>query len=542
MESNGNVPKTQDAQEIINKSTGKSMRLKLLDHVSLCIPGKEEQNSDQTQHGRRFLDFLKARPSKDWLLKFGCVGRSSPFSYVKRLGSLRSSSTQPPSADCAPIHGRQPFRVPFVRKINWSALLAYCKNWAKHPMNMALLVWLFFVTVCLFVLFLFMTGLLDNVITESSQRKRWTEITNQIVNALFTIMCIYQHPRLLHHLFLLYRWRAEDVEELRKVYCKSNGAHRPNEWAHMMFVVALLHITCLAQYGLCGLCWGYSSEARPTWPQILLIAVGTIAPIIAGAYVIYSPLGRKYKPEGEEESQGQIVEQVTEANEMVEIAEPKWVGGLFDCSDDLTVASLSFFCTFCVFGWNMERLGFGNMYVHIVTFMLLCVSPLLVFSVAAINIDDDAVRYMMGVAGVVLCFCGLLYGGFWRMQMRKKFKLTASPFCCGYPAMTDFMQWLFCWSCSLAQEVRTGNFYDIEENILHSKEREEEESSKLQPLPREGELGPMIESNTSAKEKCSTPPQAKGVAKHDGSGCVRMNVEEEKDELMRPPRQPLIQA
>ncbi|URD84333.1 hypothetical protein MUK42_05884 [Musa troglodytarum] len=514
MESNGSCQGTEDTKAAIEKSE-RSMTTKL----SCFIRRKEEQFLDQTRHARRFLDFLKAQPSKDWLLRFGFVGRSSPFTFVKRTGSQRGGSSPP---DCAPVHGCRPLRVPFVRRINWEGLIMYCKNWVKHPMNIALLVWLFFVAVGLLVLFLFMTGLLDHTIPKSSQRKRWTEITNQIVNALFTIMCIYQHPKLFHHLVLLCRWRSTDVAELRKVYSK-NGAPRPNEWAHMMLVVLLLHTTCFSQYGLCGIYWGYSSESRPTWPQILFIVLGIAAPIAAGIYVVYGPLGKKQESETDVESPQMAAaaapdtDQLKTRNKRVVITKPEWVGGLFDCWDDLTVASLSVFCTLCVFGWNMERLGFGNIYTT-------------------------------GVTGILLCFCGLLYGGFWRIQMRKRFKLPANPFCCGYPAMTDFMQWLFCWSCSLAQEVRTGNFYDIEEDSFHQKGGEDE-SSKLHPLPREGGMGPLTESS-SLSHSYSNPHTGNSNSKPHSNGtatnCVRINIDEaacggEKDDSMTPPLQPLVQ-
>ncbi|RWW23928.1 hypothetical protein GW17_00011804 [Ensete ventricosum] len=546
MESNGSCQRTEDTKAAIEKSET-SMTTKL----SCCIPIKEEQFLDRTRHVRRFLDFLKAQPSKDWFLGFDFVGRSYHVTFVKRTGSQRGGSPPP---DCAPVRGCRPLRVPFVRRINWEGLIMYCKNWVKHPMNMALLVWLFFVAVGLLVLFLFMTGLLDHAIPESSERKRWTEITNQIVNALFTIMCVYQHPKLFHHLVLLCRWRSTDVAELRKVYSK-NGAPRPNEWAHMMLVVLLLHTTCFSQYGLCGLYWGYSSESRPTWPQILFVVLGIAAPVAAGIYVVYGPLGKKQESETDVESRQMAVAAApdtdllkTRNKSVVVITKPEWVGGLFDCWDDLTVASLSVFCTLCVFGWNMERLGFGNMYVHIVTFLLLCVAPLLVFSVAAINIDDDIARYTTGITGILLCFCGLLYGGFWRIQMRKRFKLPANPFCCGYPAMTDFMQWLFCWSCSLAQEVRTGNMYDVEEDSFHQKGGEDE-SSKLHPLPREGGMGPLMESSSLAHSysdpnagKSNSKPHSNGTA----TNCVRINIDEaafggEKDDSMTPPLQPLVQ-
>ena len=85
----------------------------------------------------------------------------------------------------------------------------------------------------------------------------------------------------------------------------------------------------------------------------------------------------------------------------------------------------------------------------------------------ALSIDDDSIRYVMGIIGILLCFFGLLYGRFWRIQMRKKFKLPGNRCCCGDPSATDCARWFFCWSCALAQEVRTGNFYDIEEDSFY---------------------------------------------------------------------------
>ena len=79
----------------------------------------------------------------------------------------------------------------------------------------------------------------------------------------------------------------------------------------------------------------------------------------------------------------------------------EWSGGVFDCCDDGTVCALSATCTFCVFGWNMERLGFGNMYVHAFTFILLCIAPFLIFSVTALNIHDQDVRDTVVAVGVL---------------------------------------------------------------------------------------------------------------------------------------------
>lgn len=85
---------------------------------------------------------------------------------------------------------------------------------------------------------------------------------------------------------------------------------------------------------------------------------------------------------------------------------------MLDFWDDISLAYLSLFCSFCVFGWNMERLGFGNMYVHIATFLLFCTAPFWIFNLAAVNINNESVREALVVTGIFLCMFGLLYGGF----------------------------------------------------------------------------------------------------------------------------------
>lgn len=498
MDSTGSHETKDKNQQVLERNDTKTS-MKLRDYVPIYIPAVEKGLLDQTHREKRFLDFLKARPSKDWFLKFGFVGRLSRFTFLKRNGSQSngtSTSDPPLSSGGEGGGGRRRFRVKFVRKINWGALMRYFKKWIKHPMNMAFLIWLVFVAAGLLMLVLLMTGLLNQTITKSSDRKRWTEIVNQILNALFTIMCLYQHPNLFHHLVLLCRWKNRDMVEARKVYCK-NQARRPHERAQIFFVVILLHMTCFSQYVLCALYWVYTSKTRSDLAVYLCDGVGILSPIIAGLYTVYSPLGRKYELETDEESQRELAtdtkpdqNSVMNLNKRVVVTSPEWVGGLFDCNDDPTVSNVSFFCTFCVFGWNMERLGFGNMYVHIATFMLLIIAPLLVFSVSGLNIKDDTTQIAVWAIGTLLCFFGLFYGGFWRYQMRKKFKLPANTFCCGSPVVTDFLQWLFCWSCSLAQEVRTANFYEVEEGSFYRSETEEESrSAALVPLPREASVG-----------------------------------------------------
>ncbi|KAG8089289.1 hypothetical protein GUJ93_ZPchr0011g27418 [Zizania palustris] len=420
----------------------------------------------------RLLDFLRAAPSRPpWFTAAFVMTR------LASLGGTRGKASG--------------FRPALARSVDWRALRAKCLAWAKHPMNAALLVWLAFAAAGVAFVFLLMTGALNSAVPDAARRRRWTEVANQMLNALFTIMCVYQHPKLCHHLALLLRWRAADVAELRALYCKNGAAGLQRERLHVAVVVLLLHATCFAQYAYCALFWFFRTDTRPDWAVNLCMALGLGAPFVAGLYIIYGPLGRKIvliPASSDEEAAVVPVEEVNTTvqcdnnNTGVVVAKPEWAGGLFDLGDDPTVAALSLSCTLCVFGWNMERLGLGNMYVHVFTFAFLCAAPVLVFTVAALNIHDASLGFVVGAMGTLLSVLGLMYGGFWRVQMRRRYGLPADRWslCGGRAAVAaDYGKWLCCPACALAQEVRTANLYDVED------EMSSEPAAAMAPLERE---------------------------------------------------------
>ncbi|WOH09029.1 hypothetical protein DCAR_0728482 [Daucus carota subsp. sativus] len=400
----------------------------------------------------------------------------------------------------------------FSKKIEWNSLKKICKEWIRNPMNMVLLLWIICVAVSGAILFFVMTGMLNSALPKKTQRNAWFEVNNQILNALFTLMCLYQHPQRLYHLVLLFRWRSEDISRLRKVYSK-DGTYKPNEWVHMMVVIFLLNLNCFAQYALCGLNVGYKRSERPALGVGITISFAIGCPAIAGIYSIVSPLGKDYHLELDEEAQqlqnntsdssasqlrSKTLEKIRSFAPRALEERPQWSGGIFDIWEDISVAYLSLFCSFCVFGWNMERLGFGNMYVHIATFLLFCLAPFWIFNLAAVNINDEVVRSILGLTGVFLCVFGLLYGGFWRIQMRKRFNLPSHNFCWGKPAVADCALWLFCCWCTLAQEVRTGNSYDIVEEKFYKKKGDENTQLPMSPLPREDGGGYHVKSGSNS--------------------------------------------
>lgn len=558
MVSNDNGKKTGEGEE---SSVVKGKNLAPL-HISTSQRGLI--NDEISGNGSR--DGLSPLSKKLNFFKFGKL--NSPSVKFQRIAEERDvfSRSVPSSSS---LHIRQRFQRIFSRKMDWNSLGKMSQEWIRNPMNLALFVWIVCVAISGAFLFMVMTGMLNHAFPKKSQRDAWFEVNNQILNALFTLMCLYQHPKRIYHLVLLLKWRPEDVVKLRKIYCK-NGTYKPHEWAHMMVVVVLLNINCFAQYALCGLNLGYRRSERPPIGVGLCISVAIGAPAFAGIYSMLSPLGKDYESEIDEEAAIPITTDDSTKQEQsrrrslekrfsfalrdeersVE-TKPRWSGGILDFWDDISLAYLSLFCSFCVFGWNMERLGLGNMYVHIATFLLFCLAPFWIFNLAAVNINNETVRVALGVTGIFLCVFGLLYGGFWRIQMRKRYNLPPYKFCCGRPAVTDCALWLFCCWCSLAQEVRTGNSYDIVEDKFCKKK---DEVSPISPLPREdGEFqfrsGPgspsVNNSSPSHIMKTNSPSPSRFFNEHQRHAAEHSVIEHGsfdhgRDETMSPPAPSVI--
>lgn len=427
------------------------------------------------------------------------------FSPAKAFHALKQAKEELSlltPAELSSNSNEEGFNLPLLGQVKWEELKDALKVWLKNPKNLAVCLWGLAVGISGALLFLVMVGLLDQKLPDKTQRDTWFEVNNQILNALFTMMCLYLHPQRCLHLVMLFRWHPKDITKLRSIYCKK-GTYKPHEWAHMLVVVALLQINCFAQYALCGLNWGFKRSQRPAVGVGLCLAVAIGSPATAGIYSILSPLGKDYYIDEEKDVHMQEAvlahkmklgrtpslrigrapriccgELSFASKDGALVDEPHWKGGLLNCCEDPPVAVLTTLCAFCVFGWNMERLGFGNRYVHIVTFILLCTAPYWILTLAAINIDNVTVRRGLGISGIVLSIFGLLYGGFWRVQMRRTFNLPAQYWCFGKPILTDCMQWLFCAFCSLCQEVRTSEQYRIRESTFYERRALSEISSR----------------------------------------------------------------
>ncbi|XP_039132417.1 uncharacterized protein LOC120269163 [Dioscorea cayenensis subsp. rotundata] len=487
------------------------------DHDSLNMQTSQKGLVGEKKDKNKFFSMFKNKAGFEKVRSLSKL----PSTKFRQIAEGRDEMSR--SVSSTEQHPRHHFHLPFVRKINWPFLMELCKQWIRNPMNMALFVWILCVAVSGAILFMVMTGMLNAALPKKSQRDSWFEVNNQILNALFTLMCLYQHPQRFYHLVLLCRWRQKDILKLRNIYCK-HGTYKPHEWMHMMVVVLLLQLNCFAQYALCGLNLGYPREKRPAIGVGICISAAFGAAAAASVYNILSPLGREYETGIDQEASVQATAAgisqpgslrlkslekkysfAVREDSRVPENKPVWIGGLTDFWDDISLAYLSLFCSCCVFGWNMERLGFGNMYVHTVTFLLFCAAPFFIFNLAAVNINNDAVREALGISGIVLCIFGLLYGGFWRIRMRKRFNLPAYTSCCNNPSVTDCFMWLCCCSCSLAQEVRTADSYEIVEDKFFMKQTDPDGQVTLSPLPREDGL-PLFTSNPGSPYRSTSSP------------------------------------
>ncbi|KAL9260565.1 hypothetical protein AKJ16_DCAP18565 [Drosera capensis] len=106
------------------------------------------------------------------------------------------------------------------------------------------------------------SALIKDHLPDKSKRVPWSDNVNQVINVLFTLLNLYQHPARFQHLVFWYRWRPRDIEMLRIVYCK-NGTEKRNERPHILVVILLAQAGCFSQYGIAYFNWAYPMPDRP---------------------------------------------------------------------------------------------------------------------------------------------------------------------------------------------------------------------------------------------------------------------------------------
>lgn len=409
----------------------------------------------------------------------------------------------------AEISLKEGINLPLVGEVQWKEVIDYVLDWVSNPLNVALTFWCILCIIPTAIIILVDGGFLDTVLTDELFREELVEVSDQILNALFVLMCLVWHPVFFRLSYQLYRWNPSDIEQLRYEYCRK-GTRKPDEWWHLSVIFFWFHVTCIATYALAIIYWVYPRWNRPWWAVVLSVAVSFGSPIVAFTYNILSPLGNDFHLEVDQETTS-----TSEANETGNnrrsskehfkefdstfilsqkvVPYPEWRGGLFDCLQSPRIAVLTCLFPFCIFGCNTERLGFGQFWVQTSCFIFIVVGPFFVFQLSVHTTRLMAFARILTYCGIVLAWTGLLYGAYWRFRMRKKFRLPASKWCLGSSVLTDGIQWLFCCWCTLCQEVRTAEFYDVGENIfLEKSDDERKRQEQLESLPGLGQASKKV--------------------------------------------------
>ncbi|KAK1629295.1 hypothetical protein QYE76_003610 [Lolium multiflorum] len=142
---------------------------------------------------------------------------------------------------------------------------------------------------------LLLLGLLNGAFLAPAARSHSMEVNNQVLNALFTLMSLYQHPTLVHHPFLLCRWRLSadavgaclptppaparrrepSMRGRARAHGRPRGAAPPHRRLPARALLALLVLR-----------WEHPPRARRDGFTV----AGVPAPVIAVVYTMCSPL------------------------------------------------------------------------------------------------------------------------------------------------------------------------------------------------------------------------------------------------------------
>lgn len=432
------------------------------------------------------------------------------------------------------IRLRHGLKVPVYGELTWTQLWLGFKELMKDPLNVAVLIWMVLSSGFLAFVFLSEIGVLNSAFNDEDKREYWTDIAAQVMNALFVLMNLVFHPLFFHHTLYLWRWRPRDQLKLRMYYCKG-GFKKPNDWFHMVMVVIQLHIMCFSMYALALVYWIYDYHHRPALAKWTTFVIACVSPCTALMYAVMSPLQKDYQEVASASStEGGVVfheRKLVFALDGKVVEHPQWQGALISgCCSKKRTAFLTCLLPCVVFGMHMHRLGFGNKFIQGSTFLLFIAGPMLLFEFAAQTVKDSSTKSLVVGMGLVVAQLSLVYGAIWRTRMRKRYHLSSNRCVCGNATMTDYAMWLLCPFCSLCQEVRTSQHYQVVEETSDGLFVDPDELAEGGADMEDSELR-KSSNDFSFEEGYKNPMEAPEVMQNPGRGSMNKNgfVRLEKD-------------
>lgn len=96
-------------------------------------------------------------------------------------------------------------------------------------------------------------------IPNQEEKNQWIEISSQILNALFTLAALINHP--IRFIALYYFFK--DQEKLKKKYDWYHPESDYNANKKFLFLMVILHANCFFQYPITVAMWAFPPTTRP---------------------------------------------------------------------------------------------------------------------------------------------------------------------------------------------------------------------------------------------------------------------------------------
>lgn len=126
------------------------------------------------------------------------------------------------------INIREGVHIPVLGDYKWADGWTFAVKYVKNPLNMLLIFWCILSLLAAIPIVLVDIGALNDTVRNVSTRESIVEVSTQVLNSLFVLMCLIWHPVFFRQSYQVLRWKASDQKQMRDEY-NEGGFEKPHE-------------------------------------------------------------------------------------------------------------------------------------------------------------------------------------------------------------------------------------------------------------------------------------------------------------------------
>ena len=126
------------------------------------------------------------------------------------------------------IKFREGIHIPVLGDYKWADAWPYVVTFVRNPLNMLLIFWCILSVLAGIPIVLVDIGSLNSRVKDESTRESIVEVSTQVLNSLFVLMCLIWHPVFFRQSYQVLRWKVADQKQMRDEYNK-DGFEKPHE-------------------------------------------------------------------------------------------------------------------------------------------------------------------------------------------------------------------------------------------------------------------------------------------------------------------------